>query len=133
KGKPIPNVANAITALEHDAEICDALGYDEMLHAPVLIHQPGIPFDGDVSEPRPLTDEFELLDFPNVHGSRRFSEVDATRRSRADSAPHRARRRRFLRPAPVIPSGARISQQLAMGSPGTCRLMVGQVAGRRET
>ena len=28
KGKPIPNVANAITALEHDAEIRDALGYD---------------------------------------------------------------------------------------------------------
>ena len=26
KGKPIPNVANAITALEHDAEIRDALG-----------------------------------------------------------------------------------------------------------
>jgi len=57
KGKPIPNVANAITALEHDAEIRDALGYDEMLRTPVLIHQPGIPFGGDVSEPRPLTDE----------------------------------------------------------------------------
>ena len=62
KGKPIPNVANAITALEHDAEIRDALGYDEMLRAPVLIHQSGIPFDGDVSEPRPLTDE-DVTDF----------------------------------------------------------------------
>lgn len=57
KGKPIANVANAILALEGAADIRDALGYDEMLRAPVLLHQPGIPIAGDVLEPRPLTDE----------------------------------------------------------------------------
>ena len=57
KGKPIPNVANAIMALEMDGDIRDALAYDEMLCAPMLIHQPGVPIGGDVNEPRPLTDE----------------------------------------------------------------------------
>ena len=57
KGRPIANVANAILALEGAADVRDALGYDEMLRAPVLIHQPGIPIGGDVPEPRPLTDE----------------------------------------------------------------------------
>jgi predicted P-loop ATPase len=57
KGRPIPNVANVIIALERDSDIRDALGYDEMLRAPVLLHQPGIPIGGDVVEPRPLTDE----------------------------------------------------------------------------
>ena len=57
KGKPIPNVANAIIALECDADIRDALAYDEMLRAPILVHQPGIPIGGDTVEPRPLTDE----------------------------------------------------------------------------
>jgi predicted P-loop ATPase len=57
KGKPIANVANAILALEGAADVRDALGYDEMLRAPVLLHQPGIPIGGDVLEPRPLTDE----------------------------------------------------------------------------
>jgi predicted P-loop ATPase len=57
KGRPIANVANAILALEGAADIRDALGYDDMLRAPVLMHQPGIPIAGDVLEPRPLTDE----------------------------------------------------------------------------
>ena len=57
RGKPIPNVANAIIALEHDADIRDALSYDEMLRAPILVHQPGIPIGGETVEPRPLTDE----------------------------------------------------------------------------
>src|SRR5262245_48850995 len=56
KGRPIPNVANAIIALEGAEEIRDALAYDEMLRAPILLHQPGIPMGGDVLEPRPLTD-----------------------------------------------------------------------------
>jgi predicted P-loop ATPase len=56
-GKPIPNVANAIIALECDADIRDALAYDEMLRAPILVHQPGIPIGGETVEPRPLTDE----------------------------------------------------------------------------
>jgi predicted P-loop ATPase len=57
KGRPIANVANVIIALEGDSNIRDALGYDEMLRAPVLLHQPGIPIGGDVLEPRPLTDD----------------------------------------------------------------------------
>jgi predicted P-loop ATPase len=57
KGRPIPNVANAIIALEGATDVRDALGYDEMLRAPVLMHEPGIPIGGDVIEPRPLTDE----------------------------------------------------------------------------
>jgi predicted P-loop ATPase len=57
KGRPIANVANAILALEGAADVRDTLGYDEMLRAPVLLHQPGIPIGGDVLEPRPLTDE----------------------------------------------------------------------------
>jgi predicted P-loop ATPase len=57
KGRPIANVANAILALEGASDVRDALGYDQMLRAPVLIHQPGIPIGGDVLEPRPLTDE----------------------------------------------------------------------------
>src|SRR5215472_15842435 len=57
KGRPIPNVANVIIALEGDSDIRDALGYDEMLRASVLLHQPGIPIGGDVLEPRPMTDD----------------------------------------------------------------------------
>jgi predicted P-loop ATPase len=57
KGRPIPNVANVIVALESDGDIRDALSYDEMLCAPVLVHQPGMPIGGDVIQPRPLIDE----------------------------------------------------------------------------
>jgi len=56
KGRPIANVANAIIALENGGDIRDAFAYDEMLRAPVLLHEPGIPIAGDVLEPRPLTD-----------------------------------------------------------------------------
>src|SRR4051812_6664717 len=38
-GKPVPNVANALTALRHDPAIRDAFAYDEMLRAPVLQHE----------------------------------------------------------------------------------------------
>ena len=60
KGKPIPNVANAIIALENDTNIRDAIAYNEMLRAPMLMHQPGMPMDTEMFNPRyprPLTDQ----------------------------------------------------------------------------
>lgn len=60
KGKPIPNVANALIALECDGNIRDAIAYNEMLRAPMLMHQPGMPMDTEMFNPRyprPLTDQ----------------------------------------------------------------------------
>jgi predicted P-loop ATPase len=58
KGKPLPIVANAITALERDAAMRDALTYDEIMCVPILEHNIGVPIGGDDAEvPRPLTDE----------------------------------------------------------------------------
>jgi predicted P-loop ATPase len=53
KGRPLPILANAFAALEDDA-LRDALAYDEMACAPMLLHDIGYPLAG---EPRPLTDE----------------------------------------------------------------------------
>ena len=64
KGRPIPNVANALIALECDGNIRDAIAYNEMLRAPMLMHQPGIPIGGEITEPRPLTDE-DVTDIQN--------------------------------------------------------------------
>jgi predicted P-loop ATPase len=55
--RPLPNVANALTALRCDQAVQDALAYDEMLRAPMLMHEIGQPFMGDLSEPRLLTDQ----------------------------------------------------------------------------
>jgi predicted P-loop ATPase len=55
--KPLPNLANALTALRNDPAVRDAFGYDEMLRAPMLLHQIGEPLYGDLKEPRPLTDK----------------------------------------------------------------------------
>jgi predicted P-loop ATPase len=56
KGKALPILANAAIALQ-DPAVRDALAYDEMLCTPMLLHQVGIPFGGEVREPRPLTDK----------------------------------------------------------------------------
>jgi predicted P-loop ATPase len=55
--KPLPVVANALIALRNDPAVRDALGYDEMLRAPTLMHDIGRPIGGDLLEPRPLTDK----------------------------------------------------------------------------
>ena len=55
--KPLPILANALIALRNDPEVRDAIGYDEMLRAPVLLHEIGQPIGGVVREPRPLTDK----------------------------------------------------------------------------
>jgi len=57
KGKPISVVANAIEAIKGDAGMRDALAFDEMLCLPMLLLQVGVPINGDVLEPRPLTDK----------------------------------------------------------------------------
>jgi Virulence-associated protein E-like domain len=57
KGRPLPILANAYTALERDPEMRDALAYDQMLCSPMLLHQVGQPLGGDLREPRPLTDK----------------------------------------------------------------------------
>jgi hypothetical protein len=55
--QPLPNVANALIALRNDPAVRDALGYDEMLRAPTLLHEIGVPIGGHLSEPRLLTDK----------------------------------------------------------------------------
>jgi hypothetical protein len=54
RGKLLPNVANALTALRLAPELRDAYAYDEMQCLPMLIHAIGMPLQ---TEGRPLTDE----------------------------------------------------------------------------
>src|SRR6266516_3150855 len=56
KGKPLPIVANVFDALEGDPQLRDAIAYDEMQCAPMLLHQVGQLICSDVLDPRPLTD-----------------------------------------------------------------------------
>jgi predicted P-loop ATPase len=55
--KPLPNVANALIALRNDPAVRDALAYDEMLCATMLLHEIGQPIGGGVREPQPITDK----------------------------------------------------------------------------
>src|SRR6516164_3931510 len=55
--KPLPIVANALIALRNDPAVIDAFAYDEMLCAPMLMHQIGAPLSGTITESRPLTDK----------------------------------------------------------------------------
>ena len=57
KGRALPVLANAFTALEFDPLLRDAIAYDEMQCAPMLLHQIGQLVGGDVDHPRPLTDK----------------------------------------------------------------------------
>jgi predicted P-loop ATPase len=57
KGKPLPILANAYIAIEHDPALRDALAHDEMLRTVMLLHQIGTPIGGDLKDPRPLTDQ----------------------------------------------------------------------------
>jgi predicted P-loop ATPase len=54
--KPIPNLFNAFVALRHDDALRDAFAFDEMLRAPVLVHEIGSPMN-TLAEPRPLVDK----------------------------------------------------------------------------
>ena len=57
KKRPLPILANARIALRNDDGTRDAIAFDEMLRVPMLLHQIGQPLDGDLREPRPLTDK----------------------------------------------------------------------------
>jgi predicted P-loop ATPase len=73
--KPLPNVANALIALRNDSAVIDAFAYDEMLCAPVLMHQIGAPLSGTIMEPRPLTDKdvTDLQEWMQAAGLKRIS------------------------------------------------------------
>jgi predicted P-loop ATPase len=55
--KPLAIVANTLKALRNDPMVRDALGYDEMLRVPMLLHEIGLPISGNLLNPRPLTDK----------------------------------------------------------------------------
>jgi predicted P-loop ATPase len=55
--KPLPVVANALRALRLDPAVQDALAYDEMACAPMLVHEIGHPLNGNLASSRPLIDE----------------------------------------------------------------------------
>ena len=57
KKRPLPILVNALIALRNDDGTRDALAFDEMLRAPMLLHQIGHPIGGDLHEPRALTDK----------------------------------------------------------------------------
>jgi predicted P-loop ATPase len=73
--KPLAVVANALIALRSDPAVRDALGFDEMLRAPTLLHQLGEPFVGNVRDPRPLTDKdvTEITEWMQEAGIKRIS------------------------------------------------------------
>jgi predicted P-loop ATPase len=56
KGKPLPIVANASAALEGDPHLRDAIAYDEMQCAPMLLQNVGDLIGGMIDDLRPLTD-----------------------------------------------------------------------------
>ena len=57
KKRPLPILVNALIALRNDDGTRDAIAFDEMLRAPMLLHQIGQPIGGDLREPRALTDK----------------------------------------------------------------------------
>jgi predicted P-loop ATPase len=69
--KPLAIVANALIALRHDPVVRDAFGYDEMLRAPILMHQIG----SNITEPRLVTDKdvTDLQEFLQDAGLKRIA------------------------------------------------------------
>jgi hypothetical protein len=102
--KPLPIVANALIALRNDSAVRDALAYDEMLRATMLLHQIGEPFLGSVREPRPITDKdvTDIQEWMQDAGLKRIAR-EIVRRSR------------ILCPRPRLSSGARPPRGAQMG------------------
>jgi predicted P-loop ATPase len=73
--KPLPILANVMRALRSDPGLRDAFAFDEMLQAPILLHQIGEPLNGDLKEPRPLTDKdlYDLQTWLQEEGLRNVS------------------------------------------------------------
>jgi len=63
-GKPLPVLANALIALNNDPALRDAFAYDEMLRAPMLMHEIGQPLMGNLPSPKLLTDK-DVSDIQN--------------------------------------------------------------------
>lgn len=45
KGRLLPNIVNAVIALQNDPDIRDAVGFDEMQHCIMLLHEIGYPME----------------------------------------------------------------------------------------
>jgi predicted P-loop ATPase len=60
--KPLPILANVLIALRNDPAVRDALAYDAMACAAMLMHEIGHPLNGNLLEPRPLMDQ-DFTDF----------------------------------------------------------------------
>jgi predicted P-loop ATPase len=73
-GKPLPILANVLTALREDPAIKDAFAVDEMLRAPMLLHPIGHPLDVG-TWPRPLTDTdvTDVVEFLQRAGLKRIA------------------------------------------------------------
>jgi predicted P-loop ATPase len=82
KGKPIPNLANAMIALRSDPAVKNAFAYDEMLCAVTQVHP--IPKEGWKFGPRPVTDIdvsilqewLQLAGLPNLSKDTAHQAVD---------------------------------------------------------
>ena len=102
KGAPLPILSNASTALACDPEVRDAFAYDEMLRAPVMLHELGLV---DTCE-RPVTDE-DVINLQKWMQELRAQAHREGNRARCDaSARSRAR----------LSSRAKLSAYAAMGS-----------------
>ena len=71
--KPLAIVANALIALRSDPDVQDALAYDEMACAPMLVHEIGHPLNGNLAS-SPLIDEdiTELQEWMQAAGLKRI-------------------------------------------------------------
>lgn len=88
KDRPLPILANALVALRCDSAISDAIGFDEMLQQPMLLHQVGFPINGNVHVPRPLTD----IDIITVHQYLQHAGLERIGREAVrDAVDHHAR------------------------------------------
>ena len=94
-GKPLPILANVLTALRADAALKHAIAFDEMLRVPMLMCPIGAPAGMDF-RPRPLmdTDITDVVEFLQRSGLKRVArEVvrDATEARARDCAFHPVR------------------------------------------
>jgi predicted P-loop ATPase len=73
--KPLPIVANALIALRSDPAVRDAFAYDAMACACMLMHEIGQPLNGNLSEPRPVSDEdvIKLAEWMQKAGLKRIA------------------------------------------------------------
>jgi predicted P-loop ATPase len=91
--RPLPVVANALIALRNDPAVRDALGYDEMLRAPVLLREINYQIGENSGVPRPLADKdvTDLQEWMQKAGLKRISHQtvrDAVESHARDHAYH---------------------------------------------